>query len=47
VDLPTAALFLATTAVLWRFKKLPEPVVVLAAALIGLVVYPLVAHVQP
>ena len=44
VDLPTAALFLATVAVLWRFKKLPEPVVVLAAALIGLVVYPLVAH---
>jgi chromate transporter len=34
----------ATAAVLWRFKKLPEPVVVLAAALIGLVVYPLVAH---
>lgn len=45
VDLPTTALFLATTAVLWRFKKLPEPVVVLAAALIGLAVYPLVGHV--
>lgn len=45
VDLPTAVLFLATTAVLWRFKKLPEPVVVLAAALIGLAVYPLVGHV--
>ena len=45
VDLPTAALFFATAAVLWRFKKLPEPVVVLAAALIGLAVYPLVAHV--
>ena len=45
VDLPTVALFLATAAVLWRFKKLPEPVVVLAAAMIGLVVYPLVAHV--
>lgn len=41
VDLPTAALALATVAVLWRFKKLPEPVVVLAAALIGLVVFPL------
>ncbi len=45
VDLPTAALFLATMAVLWRFKKLPEPVVVLAAALIGLAVYPLITHV--
>lgn len=44
VDLPTAALFLATAAVLWRFKKLPEPVVVLAAALVGLAVYPLVTH---
>jgi chromate transporter len=29
-------------AVLIRFKKLPEPVVVLAAALIGLVLFPLV-----
>ena len=45
VDLPTAALFLATTAVLWRFKKLPEPVVVLAAALVGLIVYPLISRV--
>ena len=43
VDLPTAALFLATTAVLWRFKKLPEPFVVVAAALIGLFLFPLVA----
>lgn len=44
VDLPTAALALATVAVLWRFKKLPEPVVVLVAALVGLVVFPLVAR---
>ena len=43
VDLPTAALFLATTAVLWRFKKLPEPLVVLAAALLGWLLFPLVA----
>jgi chromate transporter len=43
VDLPTAALFLSTAAVLWRFKKLPEPVVVLAAAFIGLVAYPFIA----
>jgi len=27
---------------LWRFKKLQEPVIVVAAALIGLAVYPLV-----
>jgi chromate transporter len=35
-------LFAVTLAVLVRFKKLPEPVVVLAAAVIGLVLYPLV-----
>lgn len=32
----------AATAVPWKFKKIPEPVVVLAAALIGLGIYPLV-----
>ncbi|BBQ03415.1 chromate resistance transporter (plasmid) [Burkholderia sp. SFA1] len=41
VDWPTALLALVTLLVLWRFKKLQEPVVVAAAALIGLVVYPL------
>ncbi len=34
-------LFAATVVLLWHFKKLPEPVVVLAAAAIGLIVYPL------
>ncbi|SPB14897.1 chromate transporter [Caballeronia novacaledonica] len=43
VDWPTALLALVTVLVLWRFKKLQEPMVVGAAALIGLVVYPL-AH---
>jgi hypothetical protein len=28
---------------LWHFKKLPEPAVVVAAALVGLVVYLLIA----
>lgn len=32
-------LCLATLALLWRFKKLPEPVVVLVAALIGLAIF--------
>lgn len=31
-----------TVALLWKYKKLPEPAIVLAAALIGLIVYPLV-----
>ena len=38
-DMTTAALALLTVGVLWRFKKLPEPVVVGAAALAGLVLY--------
>ncbi|CAM2185627.1 Chromate transport protein [Paraburkholderia sacchari] len=41
VDLPTALVALATIALLWRFKKLQEPVIVIAAALFGLVAYPL------
>jgi chromate transporter len=36
------ALLAATILILLRFRKLPEPVVVLAAALVGLVVYPMV-----
>ncbi|HPU51509.1 MAG TPA: chromate transporter, partial [Burkholderiaceae bacterium] len=40
-DLATAALALITVAVLWRFKKLPEPVVVAVAAVAGLVLHPL------
>ena len=43
-DWITAALAVATALVLWRFKKLQEPVVVVAAALIGLAVFPLVHH---
>ncbi len=42
VDWPTALLALATALLLWRFKKLQEPIIVNAAALIGLVVYPLI-----
>ncbi|GAO72169.1 MULTISPECIES: chromate transporter [Comamonas] len=43
-DVPTALLALVTAALLCKFKKLPEPIVVTAAALIGLVVYPIVSH---
>ncbi|MFC0397834.1 chromate transporter [Paraburkholderia rhizosphaerae] len=41
-DWPTALLALATVVLLWRFRKLQEPVIVVAAAVVGLVVYPLV-----
>ena len=43
-DWITAALAVATAAILWRFKKVPEPVIVAAAAVIGLIVHPLVTH---
>jgi chromate transporter len=42
IDWPTVLIALATVLLLWRFKKLQEPVIVVAAALIGLAVYPLV-----
>jgi chromate transporter len=41
VDLPTAVMAVLTIALLWRCKKLQEPVIVLAAAVVGLIVYPL------
>lgn len=45
VDAPTLAIAAITVVLLWRFRKLQEPVIVTAAALLGLVVYPLVrAH---
>jgi chromate transporter len=43
-DWITAALAIATAAVLWRFKKVPEPALVAVAALIGLAVHPLLSH---
>ncbi|MBB5547594.1 chromate transporter [Paraburkholderia fungorum] len=45
VDWPTVVLALVTVLLLWRFKKLQEPVIVVAAALFGLAIYPLIhAH---
>jgi chromate transporter len=38
-DLPTILLAAITVALIWKFKKLPEPVIVAAAAVIGLLVY--------
>lgn len=40
-DVATAVLAVVTIVLIWKFKKLPEPLVVLAAALIGLAVFPL------
>lgn len=44
VDVPSVLLALASVALLLRFKKLPEPVIVAGAALIGLTAYPLLHH---
>jgi chromate transporter len=40
-DIPTAAICLITIVLLWKFKKLQEPVIIAAAAVAGLVLYPL------
>ena len=40
VDAATAVIALVVLVLLWRFKKIQEPVVVAAAALVGLVAYP-------
>jgi chromate transporter len=38
-DIPTLLLAMVTLALLWRWKKIPEPLIVLGAAVIGLAVY--------
>jgi chromate transporter len=43
-DIPTALLALVTLGLLWRWKKLPEPLIVLGAAIVGLVVYTVAHH---
>jgi chromate transporter len=40
-DWLTAVVAIVTVGLLWRFKKLPEPLIVVAAAVIGLFVHPL------
>jgi chromate transporter len=43
IDIPTVAIALISIALLWKFKKkLPEPLLVLGAAIAGLILYPLV-----
>lgn len=42
LDVFKLGLVVVTALVLWRSKKIPEPIVVLAAAIIGLITYPLV-----
>lgn len=44
VDLPTVLIAMASFFLLWKFKSLPEPVLILAAAVLGLVLFPLTQH---
>ncbi|MFC3106760.1 chromate transporter [Undibacterium arcticum] len=44
IDIPTALIAVITVALLWKFKKLQEPVIVAAAAVLGLIIYPLLKH---
>jgi len=41
IDLPTLLIALAAVGLLWKFKKVNEPVIVTAAALLGLLLFPL------
>src|SRR2546426_8784749 len=43
-DIPTVLLALVHLLLLWRWKKIPEPFIVLGAAIIGLVVYSALHH---
>lgn len=44
IDWPTLLIALAGLAVLLKFKKLPEPVLIVAAAAAGLIIHPLVSQ---
>ncbi len=44
IDIPTLALALVTLVLLWRWKKIPEPLIVSGAAAIGLMVYSALHH---
>ena len=41
IDIPTILIAVVTVVLLWKFKKLPEPVIIAGAAIIGLIVYPM------
>lgn len=41
-EIPKVVLLIVTVGLLWKFKKLPEPLIVLGAGVIGLAVFPLV-----
>jgi chromate transporter len=44
IDIPTILLALVRLVLLWRWKKIPEPFIILGAAVIGLFVYSVLHH---
>jgi chromate transporter len=44
VDFPTLLLAGGSALLLWRTKRIPEPVIVLVAGVVGVIAYPLVHH---
>ncbi|MGE5194882.1 MAG: chromate transporter [Deltaproteobacteria bacterium] len=42
IEIPKLIILAITIGLLWKFKKLPEPIIVVAAAIAGLVVFPIV-----
>jgi chromate transporter len=44
IDIPTLVIALTVIVLLWKFKKLQEPGVIAAAAVVGLILYPLLHH---
>lgn len=45
-DVPTILIALTALVVLWKVKKAPEPLIVLAAAVAGLILYPIAPHAR-
>jgi chromate transporter len=41
IDMPTVLIAVVTIALLWKFTKLPEPVIIAGAAVIGLIAHPM------
>jgi chromate transporter len=42
IDIPTALIMAVAVVLLWKVKRIPEPIIVALAAIVGLVVYPLI-----
>ncbi len=43
-DVVKVAIFAATWALMLRFRRLPEPLIILGAAIVGLILYPIARH---